>query len=159
MRRLIKSAISATVTFTIGVLVSTAWFNAFPRRVSLCVLAQNPAAYDRKLITIEALGSVTASPILEENYIIIFEPGCAEPEAWASIQLDPAENRNSELDEFINSPTSEVREAKLIVEGEFDQWASLGCFSPRFGIKMATVKLLSPVATKPLPKRAEPDSR
>jgi hypothetical protein len=86
------------------------------------MLAQNPAAYDRKLITIEACGSVTSSPIFEENYVIIFEPGCAESDAWASIQLDPSEKRNPELDEFINSATPEIREAKLVVEGQFDQW-------------------------------------
>ena len=159
MRRLIKSAISAIVTFTIGVLVSIAWSHVFPRRVSLCMLAQNPGAYDGKLITIEAFGSVTSSPIFEENDVIIFEPGCGEPDAWASIQLDPSEKRNPELEEFINSPTPEIREAKLVVEGQFDQWASLGCFSPRFGIKAATIKLLSPVATKPLPKMPKRDSR
>jgi hypothetical protein len=158
MRRLIKSAISAIVTFTIGVLVSIAWSHAFPQRVSLCVLAQNPAAYDRKLITIEAFGSVTSSPIFEENYVIIFEPRCAEPDAWASIQLHPTEKRNPEVEEFINAATPEIREAKLVVEGQFDQWASLGCFSPRFGIKAATIKLLSPVATKPLPKMPQRDS-
>ena len=122
------------------------------------MLAQNPAAYDRKLITIEAFGSVISSPILEENYLIIVEAGCAEPDAWASIQLDPSQKRNPELEEFINSPTPEIREAKLAVEGQFDQWASLGCFSPRFGIKAATVKLLSPVSTKPLPKMPQRDS-
>jgi len=123
------------------------------------MLAQNPAAYDRKLITIEAFGAVTSSPFFEENYVIIFEPGCAESDAWASIQLVPSEKRNPELDAFINSPTQEIREAKLVVEGQFDQRASLGCFSPRFGIKAATVKLLSPVATKPLPKKLARDSR
>lgn len=61
MRRLIKSAISAIVTFAVGVLVSIAWSHVFPQRVSLCMLAQNPAAYDRKLITIEAFGSVTGN--------------------------------------------------------------------------------------------------
>lgn len=158
MRRLIKSAVSAIVSFIIGVLVSIAWSHVFPQRVSLCMLAQNPAAYDRKLITIEAFGSVTSSPIFEENYVIIFEPGCDEADAWASIQLDPSEKRNPELEEFINSPTPEIREAKLVVEGQFDPWASLGCFSPRFGIKAASVKLLSPVSTKPLPKMPQRDS-
>jgi len=123
------------------------------------MLAQNPAAYDGKLITIEAFGSVTSSPIFEENYVVIFEPGCAEPDAWASIQLDASEKQNPELEEFINSRTPEIREATLVVEGQFDQWASMGCFSPRFGIKAATVKLLSPVATKPLPAMPRQDSR
>ena len=158
MRRLIKSAVSAIVTFTIGVLVSLVWSNTFPRRVSLCTLAQNPAAYDRKLITIEALGSVTSYPIFGENSIIIFEPGCAEPDAWAIIQLDRSEKRSHELEEFIDSPTPEIREAKLVVEGQFDQWATPGCYSPQFGIKAATVKLLSPVATKPLPPMPPQDT-
>jgi hypothetical protein len=38
MRRFIKSAISAIVTFTIGVLVPIAWSHVFPQRVSLCML-------------------------------------------------------------------------------------------------------------------------
>lgn len=159
MRRPITSAISATVTFTNGVLVSIAWSQVFPRRVSLCMLAQNPAAYDQRLITIEAFGSVTSSPIFEENYVIIFELGCGEPGAWASIQLNPSEKRNPELEEFINSRPPEIRDAKLVVEGRFDQWASMGCFSPRFGIKAATVRLLSPVATKPLPEMPRHNSR
>ena len=94
------------------------------------MLAQNPAAYDGKLITLEALGSISSSPIFEENYLVIFEPGCAEPDAWASIQLDPSEKRNRELDEFINSRTPEIREAKLVVEGQFDQWPAWAASHP-----------------------------
>ena len=153
MRRFLLSAISSPVTFALGVLVAVSWWHLFPKRVSLCMLARNPAAYDGRLIRLEALGSVTSSPIFPENDIVIFESACEEPDAWASIQLDPELEQNREVEEFVNSRTPEIRDAVVAVEGQFDQWASLGCFSPRFGIRNATVTLLSPVTSKPLPKK------
>lgn len=159
MKRFFLSAILTPITFALGVLVAVSWWHLFPRRVSLCMLARNPAAYDGKLIRVEALGSVTSSPMFGENDIIIFEPGCAEPDAWASVRLDPDFKHNREVEEFITSQTPEIRDAKLVIEGLFDQWASLGCFSPRFGIRKAAVMLVSPVTSKPLPKMPTRDSR
>lgn len=159
MRRLVRSLSSAAVTFTIGVLVATGWSHVFVRRVSLCMLAHDPGAYDGKTIRVEALGSVISSPIFSEKSIIIFEPGCAESDAWASVGLNSSKKASNEVDEFVNCPRVEVRNAKVVVEGRFDQWASLGCFSPRFGIQSATVTLLSPVTSEPLPRIPAQNSR
>ena len=151
MRRFIKSSVVAVVTFAIGVLVAAAWWSFYPRRVSLCTLARDPAAYHGKLITVEALGSVISSPLDSQNYLIIGEPGCGEPAAWASIELDQSLQLSRDVNDFINSTTTEIREATVVVEGRFDQWTTMGCFAPRFGIKTATVTLMSPVTTKPYP--------
>jgi len=55
MRRLVRSAISATVTFTLGVAIAMFWSHVVPKKVSLSMLARNPGAYDRKVVQIEAL--------------------------------------------------------------------------------------------------------
>ncbi len=99
------------------------------------------------------MGLVWSSPIFGENNLIIGEAGCAEETAaLASVRLDPDVIQNPEVDEFLNSPTPGIREANLVVEGLFDEWATMGCFSPQFGIKNATVILASPVTSKPLPE-------
>jgi hypothetical protein len=123
------------------------------------MLARNPAAYDGKIIRVEALGSVISSPIFHENDIFIFEPGCTELDAWASVRLDPDFEQNQEATEFVNSRAPEIRDAKVIVEGEFDQRATMGCFAPRLAIRKATVRLVSPVTSKPSPKMPTRDSR
>ena len=158
MNKFIRSAILTPITFALGVLVAVSYWHLFPRRVSLCMLARNPAAYDGKLIRVEALGSVISSPMFGENDIMIFEPGCEEPAA-ASVRLDPDFKHNREVEEFVNSRAPEIRDARLVIEGLFDQRASLGCFSPQFGIRKATVMLVSPITSKPLPTMPTRDSR
>ena len=159
MRRFIRSAIVTPVTFALGVLVAISWWHLFPRRVSLCMLARNPAAYDGKTIRVEASGSVISSPNFPENAVLIFEPGCTELDAWASVRLDPDFEQNQEAAEFLNARAPEIRDAKVVVEGQFDQWATMGCFTPRFAIRKATVRLVSPVTSKPLPKMPTHDAR
>jgi hypothetical protein len=160
MKKLARAALSIALTFVIGVFVTFAWAHLYPRRVSLCQLAWNPAAYDGKLVRIEALGSVSSSLMVDQNYIIIFEPACAaESSAWATIHLDPDLKVGPEVEEFVNSRAPEIREAKLVVQGRFDQWDTLGCFSPQFGIRNATVTLVSPVTSKALPQMPTRDSR
>ncbi len=158
MRRLKKVAGIAAVIFTIGLFIATGWSQLFARKVSLCMLARDPGAYDGKTIRVEAEGSVISSSISGENFIIISETGCESPDAWASVALDGAKKASYEVNEFVNSPQSEVRNAKVVVEGQFDQWASLGCWSPRFGIKSAKVVLVSPVTSEPLPEMPAQDS-
>jgi hypothetical protein len=155
MRRLVRSAISATVTFTLGVAIAMLWSHVFPKKVSLCMLAHDPGAYDRKVVQIEALGSVISSPIFSEHSIIIFESGCTEPDAWATIELKKSYEATPEVDAFINSQQPEIRNAQVVIVGQFDQWASMGCFSPRFGIKAISVRLISPVTSEALPKKPE----
>jgi hypothetical protein len=151
MRKVIRYSVSATVTFTLGVFLASSLTYFFPKRVSLCMLAGDPAAYDRKMVRIEALGSVTSSPLFSEHNIIIFEPGCTEPDGWATIDVKES-HLSAEVETFINSPQYEVRNAKVVIVGRFDQRASLGCFSPRFGIKATAVDLVSLVSSEPLPK-------
>jgi len=158
IRKLIRPAISATLTFTLGVAIAMFWSHVFPKKVSLCMLARNPGAYDRKVVQIEALGSVISSPLFSQHSIIIFESGCTEPDAWATIELKKSYKATPEVDAFINSPQPEVRNARVVIVGQFDQWASMGCFSPRFGVKATSVRLISPVTSEALSKMAGPPS-
>jgi hypothetical protein len=158
MRTFIRALPSSVVTFTIGVLAAMAWSQLFRGPVSLCTLARNPEAYDGKLIRVEALGSITSLPMFSEHYIIIAGPECKEPDGWAIINLDETLRLSPEVDEFVNSTKPEIRKAKVVVEGRFDQWATPGCLSPRFGIKSAKVTLVSPVTSEPLPKVPTHDS-
>lgn len=151
MRRVFLSAGLFPVTFVLGVLVTLAWWQLFTRRVSLCMLARDPAAYNGKRIRVEALGSVLSSPSFPENDILILESGCSEPNAaWASVRLDQDFQEDRQVHEFVNSRTLEIRDAQVVVEGLFDQWATMGCFGPRFGINNASLIVVSPITSRPL---------
>ena len=76
-----------------------------------------------------------------------------------SLRGVPDFEQNREVEEFVNSRAPEIRDAKLVVEGLFDQRATMGCFAPRFALRKATVRLVSPVTSKPLPKMPTRDSR
>jgi hypothetical protein len=152
MRKVIPLAISAAVTFTLGVTLSMFWSYLFPRQVSLCMLARSPGTYHRKIVRIEASASVISSKVFDSNSVIIYEPGCTEPDGWASIRLDESFKFSPELQAFIDSPKQEVRNAEIVVVGQFNQSATMGCFSPRFGISATSVRLLSPVSSAPLPR-------
>ena len=155
MRKIVTSFIAALVTFTIGVLLTVLWSEISPKRVSLCTLAGNPAAYDGKRVRVEAVGVALSSPFFSENDVVISEPGCGAPDAaWASVHLSPSFKSSPPIDGFISS-TPGVREARVVVEGRFHQSAPSLCYAPPFSIQNATVKPVSPVTSKPLPGIAQ----
>jgi len=158
MRKVIRATISATLTFTLGIGVTMLWSGLFPPNVSLCTLARNPGAYDGKAIRVKASASVISSSIFSENYISIYEPGCTEPDAAAVVKLDESYKRTSEVEAFINAPKEEIRNADIVIDGTFDQWATMGCFTPRFGLRATSITLLSPVSSGPLPSLPRPAS-
>jgi hypothetical protein len=158
MRKLIRLTISATATFALGVALTMLWSYLFPKQVSLCMLARNPGAYDQKIVRVDAWASVISSHIFSSNYLLIYEPGCTEPDAGAIVELDESYKPSPELEAFINSPTQEIRNAEIVVVGHFNQWATMGCFAPRFGVMATSIRLLSPVSSAPLPKMPKPAS-
>jgi hypothetical protein len=155
MRQFIRLTISAAVTFTLGVTLSLCWSHFFPRQVSLCMLARNSSAYHQKIVRVVASASVISSHTFDSNYITIYDPGCAEPDAWARVRLDESAKLSAELEAFIDSPQEEVRNAEIVVVGQFDQAATMGCFAPRFAISATSIGLLSPVSLAPLPKMSK----
>ena len=88
------------------------------------------------------------------NYIIIYDLNCAPDDpAGAVIDLNESNELAPVVDSFVNDPKREVRKAEVIVSGVFDQWATMGCFTPRFGLHNAKVELISAVTAEPLPTR------
>jgi hypothetical protein len=136
MKRFIKAMPLIIVTFIVGVAVTLAWAHLYPRRVSLCEIARNPASYSDKLVRIEATASAVSSRYGDESFIIIGETGCVDGGAVSSVYLDPDVELSRDADEFVNSPTLEIRDAQIVVKGVFHEWATMSCFAPRFGIKM-----------------------
>jgi len=152
MRRHLRSLPFAIITFGLGVLLTLASWQFYPRRVTLSALAHNPAAYDGKLVRVEAVASSVGTSVDDEPHnIIISQTGCTEPDCWASVWPDQSQVTDARFNEFINVSYLQVKNAKVLVEGKFDQWASLGCFAPRFGIKKARITLLSEITTESLP--------
>ena len=151
MRKLIRCSIAFTLTFGFGLILAGSYGYFFPQRVSLCTLARNPAKYHRKLVRVEAWGSIISSNLYSDKYIIIFDSNCADHDAGATV--DAADLvLSKDVERFINSPSPEIRKAKIDVVGRFNQSATPGCFAPRFGIKAKTVTLTSAVEHEPLPK-------
>jgi hypothetical protein len=154
MKRFIKAAPLIIVSFIVGVFAHLAWARLYARQVSLCEIARNPAAYNDKLVRVEAMGYVSAWP--DQNSISVYEPACIEIGAGAGVTLNPSVELTHDVDEFANSRTLGIRQAKVVVEGVFDEWATMGCFKPQFGIKNANMTLRSPVTSEPLPQRVYP---
>jgi hypothetical protein len=141
----------------LGICVSMLWSGLFPTNVSLCTLSRNPGAYDGKVIRVKASASVISSSIFPSNYISIYEPGCAEPDAAAIVKLETYEP-TSDVEAFINAPKEEIRNADIVIVGKFNQWATMGCFTPRFGLQATSITLLSPVSSEALPNLRRPAS-
>jgi hypothetical protein len=53
------------------------------------------------------------------------------------------------------SSNREIRKADVLLVGRFDRNATMGCFGPRFWIRVTSAELKSPVTVEPLPKRDE----
>jgi hypothetical protein len=158
MRKLIRLIISVSVTFSLGVSLSNLWTYYFPNQVTLCTLARNPAAFHQRVVKVIASASVTSSPIFDSNYLIVGEAGCNEPDGWATVKLDESYKPSAEVEAFIGSPNREIRKAQIVVVGQFDQAATMGCFAPKFGITATSIRLVSPVLAEPLPKMPRRDA-
>ena len=151
MRKLIGLTLSFSLTCTIGVFVSECRDKYFPRQVSLCMLARNPGGYHQKVVQVSATG-VVISRSSEWNQLIVFEAGCAEPDAGASIRFDDSYQPSDEIVAFITSPTREIRKGKFVVTGQFDMAATKGCYAPKFAIVATRIALESVLPSEPLPK-------
>ena len=152
MRKLIPLLISVSLTFTLGVSLSMRWTHLFPTQVTLCMLARNPSAYHQKVVQVRASASLISDQLVDFNQVIVADAGCAEVDGWASIGVDESYNPSAEVEAFINSPKREIRKAEIVVVGQFDQAATMGCFAPKFAIVATNIRLTSPVSSEPLPK-------
>ena len=153
MRKLLRLAVAAPGLYTLCLAVTMCWSYLFPAEVSLCELARDPDAYHQSYVRITASASVISSQ-LSDPIILIYQAGCTEPDAGAVVIVDGSYKLTPEVDEFINAPKEEYRNAQVVIEGRFDQWATMGCFTPRFGITASSIRLLSPISSEPLPQRA-----
>lgn len=158
MRKLIRLIISVSVTFTLGVSLSMLWTYFFPKQVTLCMLARNPGAYHQKVVQIKASASVISSAIFDSNDLIVYEAGCTAPDGWATIRFDESYKPSAEVEAFIDSPKREIRKAEIVVVGQFDQAATMGCFAPKFAITATSIRLVSPISSEPLPKMPRRDA-
>ena len=149
MRRFTLPIIFAVLTFASGLGVTLLSYRFVPPAISLCELAQHPEWYDQKVVRVEA----SASGIYEG--VVISEDRCEAQDAQAVVMQDESFKPSPEVESFLVSPNREVRKARVLVVGRFDQNATMGCFGPRFGIRATSVELKSSVTVAPLPKRDE----
>jgi hypothetical protein len=151
MRKLLRIAVATPVAYTIWLGLTMFWSFLIPAEVTLCTLACDPEVYHLSFVRITGSATVISSQ-LSEPMILIYEPGCPEPDAAAVVILDESYKLTPEVDEFINAPKEEYRNADVVIEGRFDQAATMGCFTPRFGITASSIRLLSPISSEPLPR-------
>jgi hypothetical protein len=160
MRRILPSLIALLTTFIVGTAVVKLRFRFGPSApISLCTIARHPDDYDHKTVRIRASADVISSDLSPRN-IIIYDLNCAPDDpAAAIVELSESNKLAPVVDTFVYDPKREVRKAEVIVSGVFDQWATMGCFTPRFGLNNARVELISPVTAEPLPTRESRDIR
>jgi len=156
MLRAIIFIVSITLSCAIGVTVRAIRSYQHPRTISLCEVARDPGRYDQKTIRIRASSWVTSSDVYRSTDI--FDTSCETGVAAASVELDNLYIPPAEVNAFLNSPSEEIRKADVIVLGKFDQWATMGCWTPQFGIRATSIELVSPVTSEPLPT-IEPTTR
>jgi hypothetical protein len=154
MRRILPSLIALFLTFVVGTAVVKLRFRfGASAPISLCTIARHPDNYDHKSVRVRASADVISSDLFP-GYITIYDLNCAPDDpAGAVVELSESNKLAPAVDAFVNDPTREVRKAEVIVSGVFDQWATMGCFTPRFGLHDAKVELVSPVTAEPLPTR------
>src|SRR5882762_780615 len=145
MRRFTLSSFFAVLTFALGVGLTLLSYRFFPPTVSLCELARHPEWYDQAVVRVNA----SASGIYEG--LIISETGCEAEDAWAVVSRDESYTPGPEVESFLISSNREIRKADVLLVGRFDRNATMGCFGPRFGIRVTSVELKSPVTVEPLP--------
>jgi hypothetical protein len=157
MRRFLPSLFALLITFIVGTAVVKLRFRFAPSApISLCTIARHPDIYDHKSVRIKASADVVSSDIAP-TYITIYDLNCGPDDpAGAVVELSESNKLEPAVDAFVNHPKREVRNADVVVSGVFDQSATMGCFTPRFGLRNAKVELTSPVTAKPLPTRESP---
>jgi hypothetical protein len=127
--------------------------------MSLCKISRDPAFYHGKILRVRASAEAISSDPVSPHSLTIYEQQCG-PEWLASaiIMLDGESELSIPVDKFINDPKREIRVAEVVITGRFDEWATTGCFAPRFGFHDAKVEFISSVTSKPLPVMNRPES-
>jgi hypothetical protein len=138
-------------TFIVGVASAILLSEVSPPTVTLCQLAQNPSLYDGRIVRVEADGR---GGIFSRS-MLIEDATCQLPDAWSSVSLVENVEPSAEALQLFTESDSDFFKARVVVTGRFDPNTSMGCFSPKFGIKTTSVKLKSAITTEPIPKRTQ----
>ena len=151
MRKL-KYLAASTATLLFGVGACFLWFYFVPVTVSLCDLAQHRDWYDKRIVRVAAAASGVG-----ESVLIIGDSGCDPSASLAMIVLAKGYVPKPEIQAFLQPSVTDsepqIRSANIVVIGRFDKHASMGCFTPEFGIRVSNVELKSEVMLEPLARR------
>ena len=152
MRRLLILVISCLSTFVTGVTVTTCWRQLSPFGISLCTIARNSAAYEKKEVRVTGHGSVFSSGLYENN-LTLFDSSCSGLDTSTGVTLHRSYVPDADIEKFIDDPRREIREADVEIEGTITRIDS--CFGPEFLITATSIKLLTPVKVGPYPPRED----
>ncbi|MDX6613530.1 MAG: hypothetical protein QOD75_2716 [Blastocatellia bacterium] len=152
MRKVIYPAIAIS-TLIPGLGACLLWFYFVPVTVSLCDLAHHRDWYHKRIVRVAA----PASGLYEG--VMIVDSGCRSSDSAAVIMLDESYVPQPEVQAFLQpilmDSEPQIRKADVVVIGRFDKNATMGCFSPEFGIRVTNVELKSAISTEPFPRRNE----
>lgn len=125
----------AVSTFAFGVGAYFLWFYFIPVPVSLCDLARHPDWYDGRVVRVAAPASSFY------GFTMIVDEGCALDESAAVIMQDKGYIPTPEMQAFLADSGPLIKKADVVVVGRFDKHATMGCFSPKFGIVATDIEL------------------
>ena len=150
MRKVFYAAV-AIATLMFGVGASLLWFYFVPVTVSLCDLAHHRDWYHKRIVRVAAAASGVGESVL------IGDSGCDPNDSLAFIMLAKGYVPKPEIQAFLQPSVTDsepqIRSANIVVIGRFDKHASMGCFTPEFGIWASNVELKSEVLIEPLARR------
>ncbi|MFZ0063725.1 MAG: hypothetical protein WAL47_16960 [Pyrinomonadaceae bacterium] len=150
MRKL-KYLASVIAILFLGVGTSFLWSYFVPVNVSLCDLAHHRDWFDKRIVRVAAAASGVGEGI------IVGDSRCDLSYAMAVIILAQGYVPKPEIEAFLQPSGTEsepqIRSANVVVIGRFDKHATMGCFSPEFGIRAFNPELKSNVLVEPLALR------
>jgi hypothetical protein len=140
MRKLILIVVALVLGTAVGLSSSELWRRA--RTLPYCKVANNADSYHKRLVRVKARIHFRAGGMY------IYED-CDPVEALAaSVDLEggPMASGNRYVNELLLSGESQGKVADAIVEGEFDAYASTGCWAPKFRIAAQKIELTSSIS-------------
>ena len=130
-------------TLLFGLATGLICFYFVPIKVSLCDLERHPDWYNQRTVRLMAEANALGGRA-------IIGDTCCGLNRGAVIQFDEGYIPRADVREFLKHDLNEsepitFKKAEVQVLGRFDKNATMGCFSPEFGIVVTDLELRSPV--------------
>jgi hypothetical protein len=139
--RAVTGLIVLSAVFFIG---ACTWMRNIDRPLTLCQLAENPADYLGKTITVEGNASGTLRMSLGDS-------NCPKPH-WVDVDLADDYRPNADVQKFFSKDSEKIYRAHVIITGRYEKPELLCLFCSEYLIRATNINVVSEITSEPLPK-------